>query len=109
VPSKQHSFQLCIFYFFLLITMNETTLFFIKYAISVKWKWHQKSHFPNQSLIFYLFNQVLNCNFDFKNQFNCITVKFKCRTWCWLPFLFWSLVSDLCNLAPIDHQTFKFL
>jgi hypothetical protein len=31
---------------------------------------------PNQSLIFYLLNQVLNCNFDFKNQFNYIPVKF---------------------------------
>jgi hypothetical protein len=32
---------------------------------------------PNQSSICDLFNQVLNCNFDFKNQFNCIPVKFQ--------------------------------
>jgi hypothetical protein len=42
--------------------------------------------FPNQSLIFDLFNQDFNCNFDFKNQFNCIPVKFKCQPWSWLPF-----------------------
>jgi hypothetical protein len=34
----------------------------------------KKALFPNQSLFFNLFNKVLNCNFYFKNQFNCIHV-----------------------------------
>jgi hypothetical protein len=34
-----------------------------------------------QSLICDLFNQVLNCNFDFKNQFNCSPNKFNRRPW----------------------------
>jgi hypothetical protein len=54
---------------------------------------------PNQSLIFDLINQVLNCNFDFKNQFNCIPAKFNRWPWSWPPFPTWSLVSDLCNLT----------
>jgi hypothetical protein len=33
--------------------------------------------FPNQSLIFNLFNQALNWDFDFKNQFNYNPAKFK--------------------------------
>jgi hypothetical protein len=39
----------------------------------------KKSIFPNQSLIFYLFNQFLNWDFDFKNQFNYIPAKLKCQ------------------------------
>jgi hypothetical protein len=35
----------------------------------------KKCLFPNQSSVFNLFNQVLNCKFDFKNRFNCILVK----------------------------------
>jgi hypothetical protein len=31
------------------------------------------------SLICDLFNQILNCNFDFPNQFNCILTKFNRR------------------------------
>jgi hypothetical protein len=31
---------------------------------------------PNQSLIYPLFIYVLKCNFDFKNQFNCIPTNF---------------------------------
>jgi hypothetical protein len=59
----------------LFLIVDETVLFWTKHVISFKWKWHQKFQFPNQSLIFYLFNQVFSCNFDFKNQFNCIPAK----------------------------------
>jgi hypothetical protein len=72
-------------------------LVWTKRAISFKRKWRQKSQFLNQSSICDLFNQVLNCNFHFKNQFNCILLEFKCQPWCWLLFSFWSLILDLRN------------
>ena len=82
---------------FFLWTVHETTLVWTKHAVSFKRKWRQKSQFSNQSSICDLFNQVLNCNFHFKNHFNCILVEFKCQPWCWLPFSFWSLILDLRN------------
>jgi len=64
VPSKQHRLHL------LFLTVHETVSFCTKHVVSFKRKWRQNmSHF----------NQVLNCNFIFKNQFNCISAKFKCQ------------------------------
>jgi hypothetical protein len=56
----------------------------------------------NQSSIYDLFNQVFNCNFDFKNQFNR-------RLWTSSYFSIWSLVSDLCNLTLNWSTNFQFL
>jgi len=89
--------KMTLFWHFFLWTVHETTLVWTKHAVSFKRKWRQKSQFSNQSSICDLFNQVLNCNFHFKNHFNCILVEFKCQPWCWLPFSFWSLILDLRN------------
>jgi hypothetical protein len=89
--------------------VDETTSFLTKHFVSFKWKWRQISQFPNQSYIFYLFNQVLICNFDFKNRFNCISAKFKCQPWRWPLFLFWSLVLNLCILTLNWSINFRFL
>ena len=57
VQSKWHRFLVLSSFF--LITVNETTSFCTKCVVSMKMA-PKKSLFPNQSLIFYLFNQVLN-------------------------------------------------
>jgi len=72
-------FQITPFCAFFYWTIHETKSFWTKRAVSFKRKWLQRRQFPNQSLICDLFNQVFNCKFDFKNQFNCILAKFKCQ------------------------------
>jgi hypothetical protein len=92
VPSKQHRLHL------LFLTVHETVSFCTKHVVSFKRKWRQNmSHF----------NQVLNCNFIFKNQFNCISAKFKCQPWSWPPFSFWFFVSDICNFIPNEPSNFQ--
>jgi len=103
------SFKTTPFSLFLFLTVDETTSFLTKRFVSFKWKWRQISQFPNQSYIFYLFNQVLICNFDFKNRFNCIFAKIKCQPWRWPFFSFWSLVLNLCILTLNWSINFWFL
>jgi hypothetical protein len=59
--------------------------------------------FPNQSSMFDLFSQVLNYNFHFKNQFNCIPTKFRRLPWCWPPFHF-SSWSQIYKIWPSIDQ-----
>jgi len=96
VPSKLHCF-ICFFF------NNEwnSVVSFIK-------KNDAKSLFLNQSLIFYLFNQILNWDFNFKNQFNCIlsNSNFSPEVGCIFYFSPWFWI---CVFWPsIDQQTSYF-
>jgi hypothetical protein len=68
-------------------------------TVSFKRKIGQTCQSSHWSLICDLFNRVLNCNFDCKNQFNCIPAKFNCQPWSWSLFSHWSLVLNLYNLT----------
>jgi len=102
--SKWHHFVLLFLW-----TAHEIATFWTKHAVSFKRKWRQKCRLPNQSLIFYLSNQVLNYNFDFKNQFNYIPAKLKWQPWSWLPFSLWYLVLNLCIFILNWTINFQFL
>jgi hypothetical protein len=88
-----------LFWVFFIWTVNETTGFVQNAPFHLNKNGAKKCLFPNQFSVFNLFNQVHNCNFDFKNRFNCILVKFKCQPWSWPPFSLWSLVLNICILA----------
>jgi hypothetical protein len=67
--SKQHHFGLLVFF----LTVHETTPFHLKE------KGGKMCQSPNQSSICDLFNQVLICNFDLKN--NAIASLPKIKQW----------------------------
>ena len=69
VPFKTTSFWA----FFL--TVYGTTPFWTKRAVSFKWKGVKICLSSHCSSICDLFNRVLNCNFNCKNQFNYIPTK----------------------------------
>ena len=91
VPFKTAPFWAFSLFF---LTVYETTLFWTKRTVSFKWKAGRMCQSSHWSSICDLFNRVLNCNFNCKNQFNYIPVKFKQRPWSWPPFSLWSLVLN---------------
>jgi hypothetical protein len=60
-------------------TVDETTSFYQNAPFHLKEMVPKTCQYPTQSSICDLFNQVLNSNFDFKYQFNCILAKFNFR------------------------------
>jgi hypothetical protein len=92
---EQHRFE----FFF---KKNEQWVKQCRFVQNMSFHWKEKGvkkcQFSNRSLIFDLFNPVLNWDFDFKNQFNCILAKFKCQPWSWPAFFLWFLVLNLCIL-----------
>jgi hypothetical protein len=74
------SFKTTPFGYFFFETVDETSPFHLKEMVP------KTCQHPTQSSICDLFNEVLNNNFDFKYQFNCILAKFNCRSRSWPPF-----------------------
>jgi len=74
--SKRHRLGLCFFFFEI---VDETVPFYQNAPFHLKEMAPKTCQHPTHSLICDLFNQVLNSNFDFKYQLNCILVKFNCR------------------------------
>jgi hypothetical protein len=94
-PQCLQSGTISAFFFFIKWIVYETAPFWAKHAVSFKWKRRQtyvKVQISPQFVICSIESSI--ANFDFKNQFNCIPVKFNRRPWSWPPFPNWSLVSN---------------
>jgi len=70
--------------------VSETTSFCTKCVVSLKKK-HQKVSISKS---------VLNWDFDFKNQFNCIPVKFNYQPWSWPHFFTLVLGFEFLYFDP---------
>jgi hypothetical protein len=86
MPSKQHRFAS---FFSKNSEWNDIVLY--KMRCFIKKKKHQKVSISKS---------VLNWDFDFKNQFNCIPVKFKCQPWSWPHFFTLVLGFEFVYFDP---------